>query len=92
MKGSNDGTTWTTIDSKDDIAKTFAVEWEQKEFTVSTTTAYRYFRLEVENVGPNGVGRGSMNRDGTPNYTDVSVVISELSLFGEEYVEEKTKP
>lgn len=84
VKGSNNGSSWITIDSKDGIAKTFSTEFEKKEFTVSGTKAYRYFRLEVENVGPDGLGRGWMNSNGTPNYTTGFVVIDELSFFGED--------
>lgn len=83
MKGSNNGTSWTSIDTQNDVAKGIASEFEKKEFTLSTTTPYKYFRLEVENVGEDGKGRTTVT-NGTTKWTDSYVAISRLFLLGEE--------
>ncbi len=67
MQGSNDGTTWATVDTQ-----TNQTAWgsgELRSFTcATTTTAYRYFRLSIT----------ANNGDAT--YTDVGELY--LSIFG----------
>lgn len=43
--GSQDGSSWTTLDSKS--GQTFANRYQQNTYSISNTTAYRYYRLNV---------------------------------------------
>ena len=43
--GSNDGTNWTTIDTRSN--QSFANRFMTKTYTVSSTSAYKYYRLNV---------------------------------------------
>jgi fibronectin type 3 domain-containing protein/regulation of enolase protein 1 (concanavalin A-like superfamily) len=43
--GSNDGTSWTTLDSR--TGETFASRFLTKSYTFTNTTAYRYYRLNI---------------------------------------------
>jgi hypothetical protein len=43
--GSQDGTTWTTLDTQSGQA--FANRWQQNTYPIGNTTAYRYYRLNV---------------------------------------------
>jgi len=45
FQGSNDGTTWTTLDTK--TAETFEWRTQLRTFDIGNTTAYRYYRLNV---------------------------------------------
>ncbi len=45
FQGSNDGTTWTTLDTQTD--QTFQWRALQRTFDIGNTTAYRYYRLNV---------------------------------------------
>lgn len=45
FKGSNDGSTWTTLDTQTGI--TWPTAGETKVFTFSNSTAYTYYRLDV---------------------------------------------
>jgi len=45
FQGSNDGTTWTTLDTQTD--QTFQFRAYQRAFDIGNTTAYRYYRLNV---------------------------------------------
>lgn len=45
FQGSNDGTTWTTLDTRTD--QTFQWRAYQRVFDIGNTTAYRYYRLNV---------------------------------------------
>jgi hypothetical protein len=52
--GSQDGTTWTTLDSKS--GQTFANRYQQNTYPIGNTTAYRYYRLNITaNGGEAGV-------------------------------------
>jgi hypothetical protein len=52
--GSQDGTTWTTLDSKS--GQTFANRYQQNTYAIGNTTAYRYYRLNITaNNGEAGV-------------------------------------
>ncbi len=42
FQGSNNGSSWTTLDSRSNVSWTSGVE---QTFSISTTTAYRYYRL-----------------------------------------------
>ena len=45
FQGSNDGTTWTTLDSQS--GQVFANRMQQNVYNLSNTTAYRYYRFNV---------------------------------------------
>jgi hypothetical protein len=53
--GSQDGSTWTTLDSQSD--QSFAVQMAQNTYNIGNTTAYRYYRLDItaNNGGTGGV-------------------------------------
>ena len=52
--GSQDGATWTTLDSKS--GQTFANRYQQNTYAIGNTTAYRYYRLNITaNNGEVGV-------------------------------------
>ena len=52
--GSQDGATWTTLDSKS--GQTFANRYQQNVYPIGNTTAYRYYRLNITaNSGEVGV-------------------------------------
>ena len=45
FQGSNDGTTWTTVDTRTGI--TFASRLLTQSFTFTNTTAYKYYRVNI---------------------------------------------
>jgi hypothetical protein len=45
FQGSQDGTTWTTLDSQS--GQTFANRYQQNTYNIGNTTAYRYYRLNI---------------------------------------------
>ncbi|MDB5052154.1 MAG: coagulation factor 5/8 type domain protein, partial [Bacilli bacterium] len=45
LKGSNDGTNWTTLDTR--TGQTFANRYQTNTYTFSNSTAYQYYRLDV---------------------------------------------
>jgi fibronectin type 3 domain-containing protein len=45
FQGSNDGSTWTTLDTR--FGETFDSRFLTKQYALSTPTAYRYYRLNV---------------------------------------------
>ena len=52
--GSQDGATWTTLDSKS--GQTFANRYQQNTYSIGNTTAYRYYRLNITaNNGDTGL-------------------------------------
>jgi hypothetical protein len=54
FQGSQDGTVWTTLDSKS--GQTFANRYQQNVYPIGNTTAYRYYRLNITaNSGETGV-------------------------------------
>jgi len=70
VAGSNDGTTWTTVDSQTGITWTGATQ----TFTTSSVTAYLYFRLVVRAIQTGGasgnpVNIGQWTLNGTPSST-----------------------
>jgi alpha-L-fucosidase 2 len=55
FQGSNDGATWTTLDTRS--GETFSSRFQTKTYTFANTTAYRYYRLNVTaNAGGTGFG------------------------------------
>jgi hypothetical protein len=70
VAGSNDGTTWATVDSQTGITWTAATQ----SFTTSSVTAYLYFRLVVRAIQTGGasgnpVNIGQWTLYGTPSST-----------------------
>ncbi|MFA8343506.1 MAG: T9SS type A sorting domain-containing protein, partial [Rhodothermaceae bacterium] len=45
LKGSNDGSNWTTLNSW--TGETFASRFQRKEFSFSNSTGYKYYKLEI---------------------------------------------
>ena len=45
LKGSNDGTNWTTVDTRTNV--TFASRFQTQTFTFTNTTAYQMYRLDI---------------------------------------------
>lgn len=55
LQGSNDGSSWTTLDTRS--GETFAYRYQTKTYAISNATAYRYYRLYVTaNSGGSGYG------------------------------------
>lgn len=49
LRGSNDGTTWTTVDTRSN--ETFASRFLKKTFSFTNNTGYEYYRLEITSNG-----------------------------------------
>lgn len=47
LKGSNDGTDWTTLDTQTDVTDWASSGGVKKTFEISNTTAYAYYQLAV---------------------------------------------
>ncbi|KRV46688.1 alpha-mannosidase [Wenjunlia vitaminophila] len=45
LQGSNDGTTWNTLDTR--TGEVFEQRFQTREFSFENTTAYRHYRLEI---------------------------------------------
>jgi hypothetical protein len=45
LQASNNGTSWTTLDSRS--GETFPARFEKRTYSFSNTTAYRYYRLNI---------------------------------------------
>jgi len=55
FQGSNDGSSWTTLDTR--TGETFSARFQAKGYTFSNATAYQYYRLNVTlNSGATAVG------------------------------------
>jgi fibronectin type 3 domain-containing protein len=55
FQGSNDGSVWTTLDTR--TAQTFAARSQTNTYTIPNTTAYAYYRLNVTaNAGGSAYG------------------------------------
>ncbi|MFV0468941.1 MAG: glycoside hydrolase family 76 protein [Dysgonomonas sp.] len=65
LQGSNDGQTWTSIHTRSNI--TFSQRGERKTYTVSTTSKYIYFRLNVTRLSNTG---------------STEMIVGELELHG----------
>ncbi|MBV7533733.1 glycosyl hydrolase family 18 protein [Chitinophaga sp. sic0106] len=48
LQGSNNGTSWTTLDTQTN--QTFATRFLKKTYTITNTTSYAYYRLNVSAV------------------------------------------
>jgi hypothetical protein len=48
LQGSNDGETWTTIQSR--TSETFALRYLKQIYTLSTSATYTYFRLQINGL------------------------------------------
>jgi hypothetical protein len=55
FQGSNDNTTWTTLDSR--TGQTFANRGQTQQYSISNTSFYRYYRLYISGVA-GGSGNG----------------------------------
>ena len=68
LQGSNDGQTWTTLDTQTD--QVFAERFQKREYRFANTTAYRHYRLNItRNSGANIVQLAEIelsNGDTTP--------------------------
>ncbi|GAB2951119.1 GH92 family glycosyl hydrolase [Nonomuraea fastidiosa] len=49
LQGSQDGTTWTTLDTR--TGETFTARHQRKEYRFPNTTAYAHYRLNVTRIG-----------------------------------------
>ncbi|NBE98356.1 glycoside hydrolase domain-containing protein, partial [Nonomuraea sp. K271] len=49
LQGSQDGQTWTTLDTR--TGETFSARHQRKEYRFTNTTAYSHYRLNVTRVG-----------------------------------------
>jgi hypothetical protein len=70
FQGSNDGTTWTTLDTQSSQATEMAQWVGRPYFILSNTTAYTHYRLNITANNGNaylGVARLKMMGFGTPN-------------------------
>jgi len=65
LQGSNNGTSWTNLDTQTGI--TYGARNETKFFPIGNTTSYRYYRLNVTEVGGGGTN---------------PIAIAELRLMG----------
>jgi len=55
FQGSNDGVSWTTLDTRS--GETFSSRFQTKTYTFANTTAYRHYRLNITaNAGGTGFG------------------------------------
>ncbi len=58
LLGSNDGTSWTTLDTKSGVS-----DWSlgvSKTYTVNSVTAYTYFRIVIQSVNASNSGFASV--------------------------------
>ncbi|WP_068776950.1 basic secretory protein-like protein [Paenibacillus sp. FJAT-26967] len=70
LKGSDDGTTWTVLDSRTN--QTFAIAHQRKSYQISAAS-YRYYQFDFTSRAANGleVGEIELTRMDTPSYSDV---------------------
>jgi hypothetical protein len=68
LLGSNDGTTWTTIDSR--TGEVFSSRFLKRSFTAANITAYNIYRLDITSVynpsSANSVQLAEIELIGTP--------------------------
>lgn len=74
LQGSNDGSSWTVLDSRTDQARSVEEEFACKEYSINVDSSFSKFRLFVTDVGPDGKGRGEGQKE--------HVVLSEFELYG----------
>jgi len=59
FQGSQDGSTWTTLDTRS--GQTFTIPMAQNTYNIGNTTAYRYYRINITaNNGATGVAIGDL--------------------------------
>lgn len=57
VEGSNDGSAWTTLDTRSNISSTMWAQWQEKFFTIASPASYSYYRITVtENTGDSYLG------------------------------------
>ena len=88
LEGSNDGSTWSSLDSRTDQAGSISEPYTRKEYSVSTSSYYSKIRLWVTSVGPNGTGRENAigGHAGDRKY----VVLTQFELYGTMEEEDRT--
>jgi hypothetical protein len=65
LKGSNDGTNWTILDTR--AGQTFAGRFQTNTYTFSNSTSYLYYRLDVSaNSGDSALQLSEIGLFGTP--------------------------
>ena len=74
LQGSNDASSWTDLDTRDDQASSITNPLTRKEYSVNTKSSFSKYRLYVSNVGLDGKGRG----EGDRQYT----VLGQFELYG----------
>ena len=57
--GSNDNSSWTTLDTE--TAVNWTINFESKEFEFTNSTSYRYYRIKITDQGTDGTSGGSAN-------------------------------
>ncbi|RYD71137.1 MAG: carbohydrate-binding protein, partial [Verrucomicrobiaceae bacterium] len=70
FQGSNNGTSWTTLDIRS--AQTFAARKQTNSYTFANTSAYRYYRINVTATfggGTNGIALAEMGLTPVSNST-----------------------
>ncbi|HEY8932960.1 MAG TPA: hypothetical protein VIM44_06595, partial [Rariglobus sp.] len=67
--GSQDGTKWTTLDSRSN--QSFALRMGMNSYNISNTTAYRYYRLDISanNGGTSGTAISELGLWGDNEHT-----------------------
>ncbi|UII23845.1 basic secretory protein-like protein [Fulvivirga ligni] len=70
LQGSNNGTSWTTIDSRNGVD--FPNRFQKKTFSFSNSTAYTYFRLNMVNNGDGALQLAELELIGTFEQTDIT--------------------
>src|SRR4051794_10148248 len=53
LQGSNDGTSWTTLDTRS--GETFAERFQTKVYDFANTTAYRFYKLDITHNGSGNI-------------------------------------
>lgn len=79
FQGSNNGTDWTTLDTR--TGETFGSRFETKEYTFSNTTPYQMYRLNITlNNGWNGI----IQLAELSMYNDGAILTSGTSTSGQQ--------
>ena len=81
VKGSNDGTTWETLDTKTGI--TFSLN-ESKTFSVTTANAYKQYRI-IFSDGVLSSNNGELKKFAFNAYTPINVLLDDIFATEEEW-------
>ncbi|MDQ6423282.1 glycoside hydrolase N-terminal domain-containing protein [Paenibacillus sp. LHD-117] len=65
LKGSNDGTQWTTLDTRNN--EEFASRRQTKSYTFTNATAYRYYKFDLVSKGGTAIQLSEMTMTGASN-------------------------